>query len=186
MCYNCVVLVSIVCYTRENLVIERMPTLSAHPPTDDHSPLCSLTLYSSLEDAKILFSKFVKWGWRFFSLFNFFEKEKLNLRNFFGSKLNLKIENQRIKSSKVSKQKRKRVFCCLHCVVISVFKNKSKFSFQTRKEHKGNCPHTRWGVDSINVSSHVKFSQLYNLITPDITTSYNQKVQPLKIVSKTF
>ncbi|MDW3022948.1 hypothetical protein R8L57_04465, partial [Ligilactobacillus salivarius] len=42
----------------------------------------------------------------------------------------------------------------------------------------GNCPHTRWGVDSINVSSHVKFSQLYNLITPDITTSYNQKVQP--------
>ncbi|OUN16038.1 hypothetical protein B5G36_10310 [Ligilactobacillus salivarius] len=40
----------------------------------------------------------------FFSLFNFFEKEKLNLRNFFGSKLNLKIENQRIKSSKVSKQ----------------------------------------------------------------------------------
>ena len=30
----------------------------------------------------------------FFSLFNFFEKEKLNLR----------IENQRIKSSKVSKQ----------------------------------------------------------------------------------
>ena len=92
MCYNCVVLVSIVCYTRENLVIKRMLTLSAHPPTDDHSHLCSLTLYSSLEDAKILFSKFVKWGWRFFSLFNFFEKEKLNLRNFFGSKLNLKIE----------------------------------------------------------------------------------------------
>ncbi|OQR12162.1 hypothetical protein B6U43_09430, partial [Ligilactobacillus salivarius] len=25
-------------------------------------------------------------------MFNFFEKEKLNLRNFFGSKLNLKIE----------------------------------------------------------------------------------------------
>ena len=96
----------------------------------------------------------------------------------FCSKLNLKIENQRIKSSKVSKQKRKRVFCCLHCVVISVFKNKSMFSFQTRKEHKGNCPHARWGVDSINVSSHVKFSRFYNLITPDITTSYNLKVQP--------
>ena len=92
-------------------------------------------------------------------------QRETEFKKFFGSKLNLKIENQRIKSSKVSKQKRKRVFCCLHCVVISVFKNKSKFSFQTRTEHKGNCPHTRWGVDSINVSSHVKFFRCtYNYI----------------------
>ena len=81
-------------------------------------------------------------------------QRETEFKKFFGSKLNLKIENQRIKSSKVSKQKRKRVFCCLHCVVISVFKNKSKFSFQTRKEHKGNCPHIPCGVDSINVSSY--------------------------------
>ena len=117
-------------------------------------------------------------GLKIFFLCLIFLKKEIELKKIFCSKLNLKIENQRIKSSKVSKQKRKRVFCCLHCVVISVFKNKSMFSFQTRKEHKGNCPHTRWGVDSINVSCYVKFSRCaYNYIHKKHTITYLKYIQ---------
>ena len=68
--------------------------------------------------------------------------------------------------------------------MISVFKNKSMFSFQTRKEHKENCPHTRWGVDSINVFDRSNFFRFYNLITPKSTTSYTPKVQP--IITKSY
>ena len=128
---------------------------------------------------KILFSKFVKWVWRFFSLFNFFEKEKSKIKESNLQKFQSKNENE------FSVAYTALWFPCLK-IKAGFLSKHGKSIRETVPTHGGELIVSTF-LATLNFLSFTTLSHLilqpvttkkYNLITPDITISYNQKVQP--------
>ena len=134
---------------------------------------------------KILFSKFVKWVWRFFSLFNFFEKSKIKESNL--QKFQSKNENE------FSVAYTALWFPCLK-IKAGFLSKHGKSIRETVPTHGGELIVSTF-LATLNFLSFTTLSHLilqpvttkkYNLITPKSTTKYNQKVQPVTTLKNRF
>ena len=147
---------------------------------------------------KILFSKFVKWVWRFFSLFNFFEKEKSKIKESNLQKFQSKNENEfsvaytalwfpclKIKAgflSKHGKSIRETVPTHGGELIVTTFLATLNFLSFTTLSHLILQPVTTKKYNQLQPKST---TLSHPKVQPNTTRKYNQ-LQPLKIVSETF